>query len=771
MSSKSSLVRHISELIFSFRPLVLMLFMAITLFMLWSATALRVDAGFNKLLPLEHPYMKTFVKYQTEFGGANRILIAITVNKGDIFTPEFFNTLKNITDEVFFIPGVDRAQVKSLFTPNVRFIEIVEDGFAGGNVIPADFQGTKDDLVQVRKNIIKSGQVGRLVANNFNGAMVTAGLLEKDPTTGERIDYQEVAKRLEEIRQKHETSNIHIIGFAKVVGDITEGTQNVLLFFAIAFIITGVLVYLYSLSLWLTVLPLFASLTAVSWQLGLLPLLGFGIDPMSILVPFLVFAIGVSHGVQMINSMRSEILKGETPIIAAKASFQRLLIPGGIALASDTIGFLTILLIKIEIIQEMAITASIGVAVIILTNLFLLPVLLSYLPASESKLQQRLISRIGRLKTFWRRLSAFAVNPLATFTIVVSLLLFGAGLWKGSGVEIGDLEQGVPELRSDSRYNIDSAIITDRFSIGVDILKVIAETRADGCIDHDIMSTIDRFNWHIQNIDGVQSVISLSTLARLYNAGWNEGNPKWQVLPRNQQVLVQAITPVDTSTGLLNEDCSAMPVLIFTSDHKAKTISRIVDAVKTYENDNSNGAVHFKLASANVGVMAATNEAVEAAQFPMLVYVYAAIITLCLITFRSLRATLCIVLPLGLVSVLAYALMTLLDIGLKVSTLPVVALGVGIGVDYGIYIFSRLHEQLDEGKSLREAYERTLNMTGNAVLFTGLTLAIGVFTWIFSDLQFQVDMGILLTFMFLLNMVASITVLPALAALLYRRHS
>ena len=771
MSSKSSLVRHISELIFSFRPLVLMLFMAITLFMLWSATALRVDAGFNKLLPLEHPYMKTFVKYQTEFGGANRILIAITVNKGDIFTPEFFNTLKNITDEVFFIPGVDRAQVKSLFTPNVRFIEIVEDGFAGGNVIPADFQGTKDDLVQVRKNIIKSGQVGRLVANNFNGAMVTAGLLEKDPTTGERIDYQEVAKRLEEIRQKHETSNIHIIGFAKVVGDITEGTQNVLLFFAIAFIITGVLVYLYSLSLWLTLLPLFASLTAVSWQLGLLPLLGFGIDPMSILVPFLVFAIGVSHGVQMINSMRSEILKGETPIIAAKASFQRLLIPGGIALASDTIGFLTILLIKIEIIQEMAITASIGVAVIILTNLFLLPVLLSYLPASESKLQQRLISRIGRLKTFWRRLSAFAVNPLATFTIVVSLLLFGAGLWKGSGVEIGDLEQGVPELRSDSRYNIDSAIITDRFSIGVDILKVIAETRADGCIDHDIMSTIDRFNWHIQNIDGVQSVISLSTLARLYNAGWNEGNPKWQVLPRNQQVLVQAITPVDTSTGLLNEDCSAMPVLIFTSDHKAKTISRIVDAVKTYENDNSNGAVHFKLASANVGVMAATNEAVEAAQFPMLVYVYAAIITLCLITFRSLRATLCIVLPLGLVSVLAYALMTLLDIGLKVSTLPVVALGVGIGVDYGIYIFSRLHEQLDEGKSLREAYERTLNMTGNAVLFTGLTLAIGVFTWIFSDLQFQVDMGILLTFMFLLNMVASITVLPALAALLYRRHS
>jgi hypothetical protein len=770
MKKPNPMISLLEEAVFRFRPLVIGLFLAITLFMVWSATALRVDAGFNKLLPLEHPYMKTFSEYQKEFGGANRILIAVTVNDGTIFTREFFESLKEITDEVFFIPGVDRSQVKSLFTPNVRFIEIVEDGFSGGNVIPAEFQGTKADLEQVRKNIIKSGQVGRLVANDFTGAMITAGLLEQDPATGHRIDYQEVAKRLEDIRTRHETTDIHIIGFAKVVGDITEGAQNVLLFFAIAFVITALLVYLYSLSLWMTILPLSCSLVAVIWQLGLLPLLGFGIDPMSILVPFLVFAIGVSHGVQMVNSMRAEIFLGATVMDAARTSFRRLLVPGGIALASDTIGFLTILLIRIEIIQEMAITASIGVAVIILTNLFLLPVLLSYLPPDESPLRHRLEQRARKMHGFWRGLSGLTVQPYAGLMIVIALALFAAGMWKGAAIEIGDLEQGVPELRSDSRYNRDSAIITQRFSIGVDILTVIAETVPDGCIEHDIMANIDRFSWHIQNVDGVQSVIALPTLARLYNAGWNEGNPNWQVLPRNQQVLVQAITPVDTSTGLLNEDCSAMPVLIFTSDHKAKTIARIVAAVKRYEQDNSSDTLHFRLASGNVGVMAATNEAVAAAQFPMLLYVYAAIIVLCLVTFHSLRATLCIVLPLGLVSVLAYALMTLLDIGLKVSTLPVVALGVGIGVDYGIYIFSRLREQLDKGLALREAFELTLQITGNAVLFTGLTLGIGVFTWIFSDLQFQVDMGILLTFMFMLNMIASLTLLPALAAFLYRKH-
>jgi predicted RND superfamily exporter protein len=233
--------------------------------------------------------------------------------------------------------------------------------------------------------------------------------------------------------------------------------------------------------------------------------------------------------------------------------------------------------------------------------------------------------------------------------------------------------------------------------------------------------------------------------------------------------MAQAISPVDTSSGLLNSDCSAMPVIIFTTDHKAETIARIVDAVKAFREANTDERIKFRLATGNVGVMAATNEAVEAAQFPMLVYVYAAIIALCLASFRSVRATICIVLPLGLVSVLAYALMAVLEIGLKVSTLPVVALGVGIGVDYGIYIFSRLQEQLDSETTLQEAYLMALQMTGNAVLLTGLSLAIGVCTWMFSDLKFQADMGILLTFMFLVNMLGAIILLPALAAWLYRR--
>jgi len=527
-------------------------------------------------------------------------------------------------------------------------------------------------------------------------------------------------------------------------------------------VITSLLVFLYTRSWILTLIPLSCSLIAVIWQLGLLPILGYGIDPMGLLVPFLIFAIGVSHAVQMITANTAEVRAGADRLEAAKASFRQLLIPGSIALASDTIGFITIHLIEIRVIQEMAVTASLGVAVIILTNLILLPILLSYVKTGR-RYKRRVDQQTQFLKPVWSFFERAAEPKSALAIIIVAVALLGFGLWKGSDVKIGDMHRGVPELRTDSRYNLDSAVITEHFSIGVDVITVIVETKADGCIDYNIMTAIDRFAWHMNNVAGVQSVIGLPGIAKVINAGWNEGSLKWRVLPRNQSTMVQAVGYIPTSSGLLNSDCSVMPVMIFTKDHKAETIDKIISEVKSYRDQHSGEDVTFRLATGNVGVMAATNEEVSAAQFPILLYVFGAIILLCFYEFRSVRAVLCIVLPLGLVSLLAYALMSMLQIGLKVSTLPVVALGVGVGVDYGIYIFSRLRTYLRRGQTLQEAYLHTLAITGNGVVFTGVTLAICVATWIFSPLKFQADMGILLTFMFLVNMLGAILLLPALA--------
>jgi len=763
------MINLLENIVFAYRKTVIVIALVMTAFMLYFATQLRIDAGFTKLLPMQHEYMQTFTKHQQEFGGANRVLIALMVKEGDIFNKPFFDTLAAVTDEVFFIPGVDRTQVKSLFTPNVRFTEVVEDGIAGGNVIPADFQGTEADLNQVRQNILKAGIVGRLVANDFSGALISVQLQEFNPDTGEPLNYIVVADQLEQhIREKYQSDDlevsidVHVIGFAKAVGDIANGASKVVIFFIISFFITAILAYYNTRSLRLTAALLTSATTAVVWQLGLLPLLGYGIDPMSVLIPFLVFAIAVSHGVQMVTNHINEISVHHGSLQAARTCFRRLLLPSAIALASDTLGFITIYLIEIRVIQEMAVTASLGVAVIILMNLFLLPVLLSYI-TPKPKCIDRARQRVSQAHGLWNYVALAATPKPAAIIIGVSVVLAVVGGWKASDVKIGDLHSGVPELRADAQYNIDTGIITDKFSIGVDVLTVIVEAKEEACMQHDLLGAIDEFEWYMRNVSGVQSVVALPDIVKIINAGWNEGSMEWRVLPRHESSIAQSLAYIPTSTGLLNTDCSVMPVMIFTEDHKASTITGIVNAIKAYRTEHVIDGLSFKLATGNVGVMAAANEEIERAQFPILLYLFSTIIALCFLTFRSISVVLCVMLPLALVSLLAYALMAMMEIGLKVATLPVVALGVGIGVDYSIYVYSRLRDFLQEKDSLYEAYLETLRHTGTGVLFTAITLAISVMSWIFSPLKFQADMGILLTFMFLVNMLGAIFLLPSLA--------
>jgi len=768
MSDSRSLCTTIAGKVFDNRKWVLIIFSLLTIMLAYSATHVRIDAGFKKLLPAKHEYMQTFFDHQKEFGGANRIIIAVSVKEGTIFTKEFFETLKSATDEVFFIPGIERSSVTSLYTPNTRFVEVVEGGFAGGNIIPAGFVANDQWFETVRGNILKSGKLGRIVSKDFKSAMIRANLLAANAETGQKIDYIDLATRLENLRGKFENQNvdIQIIGFAKLIGDVVEGLTDVGLFFIITLLVTALLIFIYTRSIKLTLLPMTCSIIAVVWQLGLLPVIGYGIDPMSILVPFLVFAIGISHGIQMVNAVRVEATRHNDSKKGAAIAFQRLLIPGGVALVSDTLGFMTILLIDIGIIREMAIAASVGIAVILLTNLILLPVLLSYSPVSCFAR-----SRAGGHEVIWKKLADVFTYKNSIKIVLFAGVILLVGLWQAASLKIGDLEAGAPELHKDSRYNKDIEKITSQYAIGVDVMTIIAESEKGACTQYDVMEEIDRFAWHMQNVAGVQSVVSLPQVAKIVNAGWNEGSLKWRVLSRNQYVLAQSVTPFDTSTGLLNSDCGVMAVYIFTKDHKAETITLITDQVKKYQAEHGNLKVKFRLASGNVGVMAATNEAVSEAQLPMLVYVYVAIITLVIIGFRSVLGTLCIVVPLALVSILTYALMVQLNIGLKVATLPVVALGVGIGVDYGIYIYSRLHEYMVKGLPIREALYKAFTTTGHAVLFTALTLAVGVSTWIFSALKFQADMGILLTFVFLANMLAAMILLPALAVLVFHRNS
>jgi uncharacterized protein len=761
--------------VFGYRGPILALFAIVTVALGWvAATGLGLDTNFNKQLPLEHEYIRTYLDHKAEFGGANRLLIAVVAKDGDMFTPEFFDALKVATDEVFFIDGVDRARVQSIWTPNTRYTEVVEGGIEAGDVIPPDFRPDAAGFARVRENILKAGIVGRLVANDFSGAMVSAQLLDADAETGVPIDYIAVARELEDkVRSRIEADkvdvSVHMIGFAKVVGDVADGALSVATFAVVTVALTLLFVWVYIQSLRIALLPVACSLVAIVWMLGLLVLLGYGVDPLGILVPFIVFAIGTSHGVQKISAVSDAALAGAGSNEAARRTFRLLFLPAIVALLANVVGFVTILLIPVQVIREMAVTASLGIGAIILTDLILLPVLVSYVPVG-GRMRERVARRQRALQKVWNRLSRVAERGPAAAVIAVALALGAAGAIKGLETPIGDTEAGVPELRADSRYNRDSALISERFSIGTDIVNVIVETKPDGCIEFPIIDAIDRFAWHMANVEGVRSVMSLAGVSKVVSAGWSEGSLKWRNLPRDQRQLVQAQSYIETSTGLLNRDCSVMPVVLFLADHRAETIERVVAAVKEYRARERTPDVAYRLATGNVGVMAAQNEEVKAKEFVILGWVFAAVTIMCLLHFRSLRGTIMVILPLALVSVLVYAVMAIVGIGLKVTTLPMVALGAGIGVDYGIYLFSRMQEFLRQGESVREAYFGALRVTGAAIVFTGITLAIGVATWAFSPLKFQADVGLMLTFMFLVNMLGAMLLLPALGAWLLPRR-
>ena len=750
------------------RPLMA-LFILITIALGYSATGIRLDPGFNKQIPVNHPFMKNFLHYSETFSGANNVLVSVRwKGEGDIYNAQFLEALRKVTDEVFFIPGVRRASVSSLFTPDVRYIEVTEQGYIGDVVVPPHFSGTDKDLQQVRRNTERSGQIGQLVANDLSAAMVRADLQEINPDTGEQVSYVEISRQLEKIRSTFENDNIaiDIVGFSKLTGDVVDGLIDVMWFFLIAFIITTILLWLYTRSVKLTIVSLIVAMLPVVWLIGLLRLMGMGIDPMSILVPFLIFSIGVSHAVQMTNAWKQDVMVGKTSMQASRSAFCKIFVPGALALLMNALGFGVIMLIDIPIVHELGVTACLGVLLMIITNKMMLPIILSHLQLERSAGVVTQDNATQHHKIWWW-VSAVTRPGVAFVIFTVSLVLLVGGAWKSRDLVVGDVGTGAPELRAESRYNLDNTNIVNRYSVGLDLLTVYVETAApdgDACLDPDVMRAVEKLDFHSRSILGVQSVASVAGMGKVTIAGNNEGNPRWAAIPGSGRGLRAGSQAFSSEHGLVVEGCKTMQVVLYLANHQGELVSRVVDRVEDIIADIDEPKVEFKLAGGNVGVQSASNEAVKKAEVQMHGALLASVALFCWLTFRSFRAVLCIIMPLAVVATFCNALMASLGIGLKVSTLPVLALGVGVGVDYGIYIYERLQHELAEGRDLREAFYQAMVQRGTASLFTAITMSIGVGTWAFAPLKFQADMGILLAFMFLVNVFGAIIILPALAS-------
>jgi predicted RND superfamily exporter protein len=418
------------------------------------------------------------------------------------------------------------------------------------------------------------------------------------------------------------------------------------------------------------------------------------------------------------------------------------------------------MVIDIEVIKDLALTASLGVAVLIFTNLLLLPVLLSYVGVSAKAAARE----AGGAQRSWALLERFVTRRWAGATLALAAALLLGGYAVSRQLQIGDLDPGAPELRADSRYNRDNAYITGHYTLSSDTFAVIVKTAPEACLKYETLIEADRLAWQLQQLPGVQTTVALTNAVRQITAGSNEGAPKWLTLTRNQDVLNYAAQQASVNNpDLFNTACSVMPVIAYLADHRADTLKRVAAAAEGFAREHSGEERQFLLAAGSAGIEAATNEVVKKAWTQMLLLVYGAVTLLSFITFRSWRAVVVAVVPLVITSVLCEALMVALGIGVKVATLPVIALGVGIGIDYALYLLSVQLAQQRLGVSLREAYGRSLQFTGKVVVLVGVTLAAGVATWALSPIKFQADMGLLLAFMFIWNMVGAVLLIPALS--------
>jgi len=763
----------VERLLFNRRGLVVLLCTLVTLLLGWQATRLELNASFEKTIPGSHPYIQNYLRYQHELSGlGNAVRIVVAQPQGSLYDARYLETLQRLSDEVFLLPGVDRARMKSLWTPSTRWIGVTEDGLEGGPVIPDGYDGSPAKLQQLAANVARSGEVGQLVAHDAGSSMIFVPLLSQG-ADGQPIHYAALATQLEALRERYQAQGVqlHITGFAKIVGDLIGGVRAVLGFFALAVAIAAAMVFGYTRCLRSTALVVLASLVAVVWQLGLLPLMGQALDPYSILVPFLVFAIGMSHGAQKMNGIMQDVGRGMHRLVAARMTFRRLFLAGLTALLADAVGFAVLLVIDIQVIRELALAASIGVAALIFTNLILLPVLLSYVgvspqAAARSLRAEQAADEGAARHPLWAWLDHFTTRRWASVAVLVAVVLGLGGYAVSRQLQIGDLDPGAPELRADSRYNRDVAFVNQHYGASSDVLAVMVRTPEGQCSNLETLSLVDALEWQLRQLPGVESSKTLALLNRRMLAGLNEGNPRWYEFLPNQDMLntVTASAP----RGLYNDACSLLTVYVYLQDHKADTLARVVEHVEAFAQTHNNERTQFLLAAGSAGIEAATNIVVKQAWGLMLVLVYGAVTLLCFITFRSWRAVLVAMLPLVLTSMLAEALMVALGMGVKVATLPVIALGVGIGVDYALYILSVTLAQLREGKSLSEAYHRALLFTGKVVMLTGVTLAIGVITWVASPIKFQADMGLLLAFMFLWNMFGALVLVPALAHFLLK---
>lgn len=750
--------------VFHYPRVYLATIILLTVFFALQIPGVKMYSDFADLLPQEHTYIHLHNEIKDNFGGANVIVVGVAVDEGDIFTNETLAVIHHVTQAVDSLPGVNHNLVTSLTHRTTRKIWLTEMGNINSEPYyePLNPALTTEQLNQTRIDVTANARVyGSLVSPDRKTALVKAQLNEG------ALDYEATFRQLQKLREDHATQGITIYatGQPVLVGWAYKYKAQIFQILAFTAVIMIALLILHFRSAYGVLVPLGAVLVSSLWGLGIISLFGYNLDPLGLVIPFLISARAMSHGVQLVERYYAELSEHEHAALAARRTFENLFRPGSLGVVSDAIGLFVISIGSIPLNTKLAHYSSVWAICVIFNVLIAVPLLLSILPKpSKTALRQNALHLLGNACA-----SLVAYAPRVVLTVTTVLLV--GGIWQASKVSIGESEPGSPILYQDHDYNISSKAINDSFP-GSEELYIVAEHRDPGGIKRpDVLLALEDFERHMLLDPEVGGAKGLPDLIKQINRLLHNDDPRWEQIPRDESYVgglmftYMASSPIP---GALKEfsdpDDRIANLVFFYKDHRGETIRRAIYMAKQWiaEHENSVDGLTLRLAGGTIGVTAAMNEAAFDTNKIVLPVVFGLIFLSVTLFYSSIHAGFLMFVTMFFATTLTYAYMGWARIGININTVPIIAVGVGVGIDYSIYMMDRIREEVLKSCSLADAVQRAIATTGLAIVFTALTLIAGIIMWIFmSDLRFQADAALLLTVMIILNALAALLLVPS----------
>lgn len=766
-------VRLLIETLIRFRIAVVVVIGALTVVFMALAAQLPLKTIFDDLLPAQHPYVQVHQKYKSTFGSSNLVSLMLRVEDGDIFRPDVLKTIQTATVEMQKVKGIDQFQVISLASKKLKEVIASTADIKLRPLMWPDVPNSAEEIAQLKQSVLQNPLVyGIYVSPDLKSALITADFI--DPS----LDYSAIFKEVRQIADKAESSGLvraHLVGEPILYGWVAYYLPETMMVLSACVLVLALLLFFITRTFRGTVLPMISGVVSASWSLGVAQLMGFNLDPLVIVVAFLITARAISHAVQLVIHFDDELKKGAADAKnAAKQAMTALFKPGMLGVLADAGCIMVVLVIPIPLMQKVALIGTVWVLTIAVSAVILTPVLLSWSRATKASVRESAPDRW--MSAILRRFAAWSTNPKSAKMIVasVAVLFVVSGLYSLK-LTIGDANPGSPILWKDSEYNIDAAVINKNFPGSDRMFVVISGDETDSLKEPKAVEMMARLQRYMENQPEVGGSVSLADIIPAMKRTLREGNPRYEEFGLNASENGEIMYLYTSGTDPGDIDRFVDPlyrnasVTFFFRDHQGATIRTAIARLQEFIAQNPDSAVKIQLAGGLVGVLAAANEVILEAKIGSIALALVVLILTCAIVYRTLHSGTLFMVPVLLSNTVTFSFMALVGIGMNVNTLPIAALGIGLGVDYAFYVVDEIKEKMASGMTLEQAIFDALAGAGRGVFVTASTLILSVLVWAVSSVRFQAEMGILMALWLAVSALSALILMPALVYLVKPR--